>query len=247
MNIATVEQKQNTQSSLVQLNSKGDIKWISLNPNPIQFSATQLWESLTEKDTAVTYKQAIIKTWKLLKYLLALLFFVFLLAVALIISFWGIGFNLGGQLHKWLDNAGEYDLNLMSLDSADDLPNEGKNLVIAAKIGDSYHVLIFDRTGNKVIDKGEGEFLANPTLTWQLDGALELDSSTIDKQIKDKLILEIIKSSGIGYTGRQPAEFFSYFLLLPIQKIVKWANKHLEKYLPGWKPLNCKFFETEEK
>ena len=156
MNTSTTKQNQKTQSSLVQLDSKGEIQWISLHPNPIQWSATELWESLTEKDTAVTYKQAIIKTFKLLKYLLVLILLVFLLGVALIISFWGIGFNLGGQFQKWLDNGGE---------------------------------------------------------------------------------------------GRQPEELVKELLkilLLPIQKIMEWANKYVEKYLPGWKPLDCKFFETTE-
>lgn len=153
MNITTSEQKQGAQSCLVQLDSKGDIQWISLNPNPIQLYAIELWDSLSEKDTVVTYKQAIIKTWKLLKYLLALLFFVFLLVVALILSIWGIGFNTGISLQKWLDNGGQ---------------------------------------------------------------------------------------------GRQPEEFIMELLkilLLPVQKVMEWANQYVEKYLPGWKPLNCKFFE----
>lgn len=153
MNTTSVQQKQNTQSSIVKLDSQGNIQWISLNPNPIQLYSSQLCDSLTERDTVVTYKQALIKTWQLLKSLLYLVFSVFLLALALLVSIWGIGYNLGGQFQKWLDNGGK---------------------------------------------------------------------------------------------GRTPEEFVTKLLKIlysPIQKVVEWANKYVEKYLPGWKPSNCKFFE----
>lgn len=155
MNILTTEQKQPTQSCLVQLDSKGNIQCISLDPNSIQLYATELWESLSEKDTAVTYKQAILKTWRLLKILLILLASVFLLVVAAIISIWGIGFNLGVQFQQWLDNDGQ-------------------------------------------AQRGPEDFIG-----------------------------ELVK-----------------ILWLPIQKIVELANKHVQKYLPGWKPPECKFFES---
>jgi hypothetical protein len=158
MNKTTTEQNKDGQSCLVQLDYKGNIQWISLNPNPIQLYATELWETLSEKETAITYKQALVKTWNLLKYLLALLLSIFLLTVALIVSIWGIGFNLGEQFQQWLDNGGQ---------------------------------------------------------------------------------------------GRTPEEFVTKLLkiiVFPIQKIVEWANKYVEKYLPEWNPSNCKFFEsTEEK
>jgi hypothetical protein len=155
MSTLTTEQKQSSQSCLVQLDSKGNIQWVSLNPNPIQVYATDLWESLSEKDTAVTYKQAILKTWRLLKILLILFASVFLLVVAAIISIWGIGFNLGAQFQKWLDNNGQ---------------------------------------------------------------------------------------------GRQPEEFLKELLnilLLPIQKIVEWANKYVQQYL-GWDTSACNFFDSTD-
>lgn len=158
MSTTSTDQNQTNQSCLVQLDSKGNIQWISsLDPNPIQLYATELWESLSAKDTAITYKQAIGKTWKLLKYLLALLFFMVLLGLAFIVSFWGVGFNLGGQFQKWLYNGGQ---------------------------------------------------------------------------------------------GRQPEELVKELLkilLWPIQKIMEWANKYIEQYLPGWKPVNCACSETTEK
>ncbi len=249
----TVEQNKNTESCLVQLDSKGEIQWISLNPYPIKWNAAQIYELLREKDTILTYKQAIIKTWKLLKYLLALIFYLFLLGIALIITIWGIGYNLGVEFRKWLESAGEYQLNLISLDSVDALPKKEKNLVIVAKIkkssddaaesDDFYHVRIFNRNGNKIIDKGEGKFLANQALIEQLDEAL---GNEIDQQKQEQLILDIFKNLGIGYTGRQTGEFFE-ILLLPIQKLVAWANHYVETHLPGWKLSNCKCFETPEK
>ena len=251
MSTTTAEQKNTTQSCVVKLDSKGDLQVVSLNLNPIQWYAAELWETLSERDTAVTYKQAIVKTLKLLAYLLALLFFVFLFLAALIISIWGIGFNLGVQFQEWLESAGEYNLNLIPLDSdvgsADALPNEGKNWVIAAKIDDNYHVRIFDRYGNKIYDKGGGEFLPDAALAPQLEAALV--SPPTDKQTKDNLILGILKSAGLGYTGRQSGEFFdslSHLLFGPIQAIVKWANQYVEKYLPGWKPSNSKSLGSTE-
>jgi hypothetical protein len=104
MSITTPGQSKNNQSSLVQLDSKGDIQWVSHGPTPIQLYAAALWEALSEKDTAITYKQALIKTWVLFKYLLALVFFSFLFVIAFIISIWGIGFNLGKQFRQWLDD-----------------------------------------------------------------------------------------------------------------------------------------------
>jgi hypothetical protein len=86
----------------------------------------------------------------------------------------------------------EYDLNLTSLDSADALPTEGKSLVIVAKIGDFYHVRIFDGTGNKVIDKGKGEFLPDERLVQQLEGGLS--DRRIDDQTKNDLIQTITLS-----------------------------------------------------
>ena len=86
----------------------------------------------------------------------------------------------------------EYDLNLMSLDSADALPSQGNDVIIVAKIGYFYHIRIFDTNGNKIIDKGKGEFLPDEMLVQQLE--VGLNNQPIDKQTKSKLI-ENIKSS----------------------------------------------------
>lgn len=90
----------------------------------------------------------------------------------------------------------EYDLNLMSLTTADDLPTEGKLLVIVAKISNYYHARIFDGKGNKVIDKGKDEFKPDQLLIQQLEAAL--GSQPIDRQTKDELLQKI--SSSLGHT-----------------------------------------------
>jgi hypothetical protein len=96
------------QADLATYDAKDDVLCIIRHPlNPIQIYAAELWDALAERDTAITYKQALIKTWKLLKYLLALVFFMFLLGTAVIISIWGIAYNLGVSLQKWLNNDGQ--------------------------------------------------------------------------------------------------------------------------------------------
>jgi hypothetical protein len=90
---------------------------------------------------------------------------------------------------------GEYDLELKSLDGVEELPEEGKYLVIVAKIGSLYHVRIFDKTGQK-IDKGAGEFSPDERLAQQLDSALA--SQPIDKATKRLLIKQI--ASVLNYT-----------------------------------------------
>jgi hypothetical protein len=107
MNTRTSQQQQNNQSCLVQLDSKGNIQWILPGSNHIQVYGTELWETISAKDTVPIYKQAFVKTWRILKYLLLLFLFAFLFGIAFIIAFWGIGFTVGEQFQKWLDNDGQ--------------------------------------------------------------------------------------------------------------------------------------------
>lgn len=80
----------------------------------------------------------------------------------------------------------EYDLNLISVDSINDLPTNGSKLIIVAKIGNSYHVLIFDSSGEKVVDR-KVDF-AN-TLVRELNEASE--NQLIDNSMRIKIINEI--------------------------------------------------------
>ena len=100
----------------------------------------------------------------------------------------------------------EYDLNVRSLNNDDnnakslllDLPSEGENLVVVAKIvatiGDSYHVRIFDKNGRKVIDKGDDEFLPDKTIAQELDVALSKQPISDQKFSKVELIEKIIST-----------------------------------------------------
>ncbi len=98
----------------------------------------------------------------------------------------------------FFDKDSEYDLNhLMSLGSRNDLPSKGKGLVIAAKIGDFYHVRIFDMIGNMAVDKGKDQLDVDDYE--QLKKALddytklkkELGDQSVDNQTKRKLIQKI--------------------------------------------------------
>lgn len=93
-------------------------------------------------------------------------------------------------------NIKDYSLVLKSLENVEDLPTEGiASRVIVAKIGGSYHVRIFGKTGNILIDRVKGGFLPDSILVQKLDAAL---SNQIDKQAEIELIREIISS--LGYT-----------------------------------------------
>lgn len=93
-----VDQNQKSQSKLIPLSSKvGQARLAS-----VQRMANDLWATLSEKDTGTVYQQAATKTWKLLKQTITLLFFLWVLLVALIIWIWGIGFQSGLQFRTWL-------------------------------------------------------------------------------------------------------------------------------------------------
>ncbi len=98
---------------------------------------------------------------------------------------------------SWTD---EYELNLISLGTVENLPNEEKSLVILAKIGTgndiSYHIRIFNKDGKKVVDKGKDEFAPDQMLKKELNEAFE--SQPIDRSTKSKLIQKI--TSSLGYS-----------------------------------------------
>ena len=101
MNPSTLE-KQNAYSSTLKMHRTSDLQW-GFKANPIPEYANELWQTLTAKDTAITYKQAGAKTWRLLQLTLGLIFFIFLLAVAVVLWFWGIGYNLGRSFRNWIN------------------------------------------------------------------------------------------------------------------------------------------------
>lgn len=111
----TSSSQQNHQARLVQLDANGNIQWISPNANPIQLYGSELLETIRQKETLTTYKQALIRTWRILKYFLLLLLFIFLFGVALLISFWAYGYNLGYEFQLWMDNGSKEETFLQKL------------------------------------------------------------------------------------------------------------------------------------
>ena len=105
-----------------------------------------------------------------------------------------------------------YDLSLISLDSIETLPEEGKGLVIVAKIGDFYHLRIFNQAGEKIIDKGNGEFALDEMLVQQLEAGLSKE--LIDNEIKSELSQKLTSSLGSTYP-----EKFQFQLLEPLQRM----------------------------
>ena len=93
-----------------------------------------------------------------------------------------------------------YDLQLLSLDSVNGLPTEGKDLVVAAKIGGSYHARVFDRAGTRVIDQGQDESFPDELLVEQLESAFE--SPSINNQTERELVQKITSSLGHSLVKR---------------------------------------------
>jgi len=92
-----------------------------------------------------------------------------------------------GQLGLLSDLAG-YGLSLMSLNSSDALPQTGKNLVIVAKIGDSYYARIFDISGEIAVGK---QLQPDTTLKQELDRVLA--NPVIAQQTERELIRKMLK------------------------------------------------------
>lgn len=91
-----------------------------------------------------------------------------------------------------------YDLTVRRLTNLTQLPSTGKNIVIAALIGNSYHIRIFDGAGEKVIDKGREELLLDGKLVELLNGMLRNPSLIGDRQ-KKELVNKIVSS--VGYNS----------------------------------------------
>ncbi|MGJ3250810.1 MAG: hypothetical protein ACFE0J_06730 [Elainellaceae cyanobacterium] len=86
----------------------------------------------------------------------------------------------------------DYELSLITVASADDLPEEGERLVVVARIAGSYQVRIFGGDGTQVIDDGAGAFSPDTALVLQLEDAF--DNQPIDDPTKNEL-LQAIRSS----------------------------------------------------
>ncbi len=122
----------------------------------------------------------------------------------------------------------EYDLNLIALHSANKLPKKGKSLVIVAKIDDSYHVRIFDKNGNKVIDKGKDEFSPDQTLIQQLEAVFSSSNQQrIDQKTTNKILLKIIPSNLVHQNIENKKKLIDLIKL--VKNDVKTAIEELKK------------------
>jgi hypothetical protein len=87
----------------------------------------------------------------------------------------------------------KYDLSLISVNNAGDLPKKGDSVIIAAMVGAKLQIRIFDADGKKVIDKPEVDLAKGKELS-DLKGFLEAnpfpDASTMSAEevatIKEK-------------------------------------------------------------
>lgn len=76
-----------------------------MNPNPINYQAIELWQTLSDKETTLTFKQAAIKTWKLLQQAGRLLFLVSLFFVVIVVWLWSVAYRSGKDFRYWLETA----------------------------------------------------------------------------------------------------------------------------------------------
>lgn len=91
-----------------------------------------------------------------------------------------------------------YDLRLMSVNTPDELEDKGHSLVIVGLVGsDLLHIRIFDRKGEKVIDKAENALVRGEALT-ALKERLDPfpDESRLSQKDKQEIIKHAISSAG---------------------------------------------------
>ncbi len=85
----------------------------------------------------------------------------------------------------------------MSVDDADDLEDEGRQLVIVALIGTSLHIRIFDASGDKVVDKAENELVGGETLEALKQRLTPLpEESSLSQRIKREIIANATSIAG---------------------------------------------------
>lgn len=97
-----------------------------------------------------------------------------------------------------LDAGIGYDLRLMSVAKADDLPNNGDKLIIVALVGTDLHIRIFD-SNNKVVDKAENELVSGEALAALKNRLTPIpDVSILSNKEKLKIIEDA--TSIAGYT-----------------------------------------------
>lgn len=96
----------------------------------------------------------------------------------------------------------QYTLDLIVAERFTDLPSTGKRMVAIAQIGSLYHVRIFDANGNRVVDKGQGQFLPDKVLTAKLDSTFTAQAKGHPLSNSRGLIQDVTSSLGHNLSGR---------------------------------------------
>ncbi|HYQ92412.1 MAG TPA: hypothetical protein VES89_10155, partial [Candidatus Competibacteraceae bacterium] len=100
------------------------------------------------------------------------------------------------------------DLRLLSVDTADNLVNEGRNLVIVALVDTNLHIRIFDANGKRVVDKAEDELMSGEMLTTLKKQLNPLpDESGLSPEKKQKIIRDATSIAGHTQQPRSKPQF----------------------------------------
>lgn len=117
-----------------------------------------------------------------------------------VISADALGTVTVGDVHgkiQQLEEENEYDLQLMSVNTTDELVDKGQSLVVVALVGTEPHIRIFDASGDKVVDKAESELVAGKALE-KLKQLLDpfSDGSSLSPEDKQEIISYATSSAG---------------------------------------------------
>jgi hypothetical protein len=96
----------------------------------------------------------------------------------------------------------EYDHRFMAVASADNLPNEGRNLAIVARVPTDLHVRIFDANGRRVVNKEEKKLISGETLTALKEQSKHFpDESRLSEEQKQDIIRTATSIAGYTQPG----------------------------------------------
>ncbi len=122
-----------------------------------------------------------------------------------------------------------YNLRLLSVDAADGLPNEGRNLVIVALVGTHLQMRIFDANGKRVVDKAENELISGKTLTALKKQLNPLpDESRLSQEQKQKIIRDATSIAGSMLFDAKPSAYIT------ATETLYGEGKSLAVYAPNW-------------
>ncbi len=123
-----------------------------------------------------------------------------------------------------------HDLLLKPITNTKELPNEGRNLIIAAIKEDKLHIRIFDPCGKKLIDKPEDELTSGEKLK-NLKIFLKpiLSESSLRKDQKQKIIEEVALIA--GYSPGNMADVFSSVIHDKCEPELQTGNERIKKLM----------------